>query len=271
MAGEPLTEAGREAVAGARVDDNLNAAPAVCGGGRCMRPRAWLPRLEPGDRPHRFGGPNDATVRSLDNLRVANRYLGGARSILHPLRGLLRSGGAVGVVRLLDVGCGGADVPRALADWARRHAVRVRITAVDQDPVVVACAAAECRSWPEIRVVRADATRLPFADRSFDFVTSSMLLHYFGLAEAAGVLAAWRRLATRAVVVADVRRHWFPCAAISLLGSISRNSLFRAGHGDTVRRGFTPGELARLGGQAGFARMRVRRHAPFRLSLVGLL
>jgi ubiquinone/menaquinone biosynthesis C-methylase UbiE len=136
---------------------------------------------------------------------------------------------------------------------------------------VVARAAAACRPWPEIRVVRGDATQLPFADRCFEYVTSSMLLHYFGLAEAGRVLAGWGRLATRAVVVADVQRHWIPYAAITGLGRVSGNPLFRAGHGDTVRRGFTPRELGQLGGQAGFERMRVRRHVPFRLSLVGLL
>ena len=235
-----------------------------------MRPRAWLPRLEPAERPHRFGGPGDETARALDDLRIANRYLGGATSILGPLRALLRSE-PPRVVRVLDVGCGGADVPRALAGWARRRGVRLRITAVDQDPVVVARAAAACRAWPEIRVVRADATRLPFADHSFDYVTSSMLLHYFGLAEAAAVLTGWRHLAIRAVVVADVRRHWFPCLAIDLLGRVSRHRLFRQGHTDTIRRGFTPGELGRLAGQAGFARIGVRRHVPFRLSLVGRL
>lgn len=235
-----------------------------------MGPGARLPRLEPGDRPHHFGGPGDETVRSLENLKVANRYFGGTRSVLRPLCHLLRSSPA-GFVRVLDVGCGGADVPLALAGWARRHALRLHITAVDQDPTVVARATAACRPWPEIRVVRADAARLPFGDGAFDYVTSSMLLHYFALAEAAGLLRTWRRLATRAVVVADVQRHWIPCAAISVLGRLSRNPLFREGHGHTVRRGFTPGELGRLGGQAGFVRVRVRRHVPFRLSLVGSL
>jgi SAM-dependent methyltransferase len=235
-----------------------------------MSPRAWPPRLEPQDRPHRFGGPRGETIQSLDDLRVANRYFGGARSILRPLGALLRSR-PPGTVRVLDVGCGSADVPRALAGWARRRAVPLQITAVDRDAVVVAQAALACRSWPEIRVVQADARRLPFADGGFHYVVSSMLLHYFGLAEASAILVQWRRLATRAVVVADVRRHWFPCAAITVLGRVSRHPLFRAGHGLTVRRGFTPGELGRLGGQAGFMRVRVRCHVPFRLSLVGLL
>ena len=235
-----------------------------------MQPRPWLPRLEPGDRPHHFGGPDHDIVRSLDNLRVANRYFGGTRSVLRPLCGLLRSSPA-GVVRVLDVGCGGADIPLALAHWARRHAVDLHVTAVDQAETVVARAAAACRVWPEIRIVRADAAHLPFADRAFDFVTSSMLLHYFTLADAADLLHRWQRLATRAVVVADVQRHWFPCASIRLLGWLSRSQFFRQGHGDTVRRGFTPEELGRVAKQAGFVRMRVRRHVPFRLSLIGLL
>jgi SAM-dependent methyltransferase len=141
----------------------------------------------------------------------------------------------------------------------------MRITAVDQDPVVVARAAAECRSWPEIRVVRANATRLRFADRSFDFVTS-MLLHYFGLAEAAGVLAAWRRRPPGPSSWPTCGGTGFsaqppPCwAASRAIRSSARRTVTRS---DVV--------LGRLGGQAGFARMRVRRHAPFRRSLVGLL
>jgi SAM-dependent methyltransferase len=233
-----------------------------------MRARARVPRLDPAERPHSFGGPDDETLRSLDSLRIVNRYFGGARSILRPVSRLLRPRPR-GPVRLLDVGCGAADVARAVAAWARRHAVSLRITAVDQDPVVAAHAAAACHPWPEIRVLRADATRLPFAERSFDVVVSSMLLHYFGLAEAARLLADWRRLAIRGVVVADVHRHWFPCAAVDLLGRISRHPLFREGHGRTIRRGFTPEELREAGKQAGFTRILVRRHVPFRLSLLG--
>lgn len=74
---------------------------------------------------------------------------------------------------------------------------------------------------------------------------ASMLLHDFGLAEAAGLLGRWRRLAGRAVVVADVQRHWFPYAAIHARGRVSRSPLFGDGHARTVRRGLTPGELAR--------------------------
>lgn len=98
---------------------------------------------------------------------------------------------------------------------------------------------------------------------------SSMLLHYFSSDEARGFLRAWAALASRAVVVNDVERHWFPCLAISLLGRISTSGLFREGSRRTVLRGFTPSELATLAGEAGLTASRVRRYFPHRLTLLG--
>jgi ubiquinone/menaquinone biosynthesis C-methylase UbiE len=225
-------------------------------------------RLEPEERPHTFGGPDGRTVRSLDNLRIANRRFGGIRSVVDPLGALLaaRRGG---VVRVLDVGCGSADIVRALTLRARALGVRLWAVGVDFDPVVVDLARAACREWPEIEILRADARRLPFADKTFDYVIASMLLHYFGLGEAERLLDSWRCLATSSVIVSDVERHWAPYFATRVLGRISSNPLFAAGHAETIRRGFTAGELMRIGSQAGFVQMRISRHFPYRLCFQG--
>jgi 2-polyprenyl-3-methyl-5-hydroxy-6-metoxy-1,4-benzoquinol methylase len=36
--------------------------------------------------------------------------------------------------RVLDIGTGGADVPRALLKWARADGLRLEVTAIDPDP-----------------------------------------------------------------------------------------------------------------------------------------
>ena len=225
-------------------------------------------RLETIETPHTFGGPAGKTTRSLDNLRIANHRFGGARSVLRPLGPLLdaRRGG---VVRLLDIGCGSGDIARAATMRAHAAGVRLQAIAVDSDPVVIEVARVACRDWPDIEVVRADARDLPFAAQTFDYVVASMLLHYFDFAYAERLLRTWRRLATDAVIVSDVERHWLPYLAVRLLGHVSSSPLFDAGHGRTIRRGFRPGELAQLGARAGFADPRISRHFPYRLCLLG--
>lgn len=231
-----------------------------------LRAFARPPRLEPTQTPHRFGGSREDVVRVLRDLAIANRYFGGMRSVLHPLQRLLAAhrGGAL---RILDVGCGRADTLRALVRWARRRGLSVRGVGVDLDPDVANDAAAG-RSFPEIRIVRGDALRLPFRPGSFDYVVSSMLLHYFSTEQAPGLLRAWGALAARALVINEVERHWFPCLAISVLGRVSRSSLFREGSRRTVLRGFTPEELAGFAARAGFGSVRINRYFPFRLTLI---
>src|SRR6266568_7244753 len=52
------------------------------------------------------GVPEEEARRSLGDLRLVNRWLGGRRSLGDAVRPCLREGG-----RLLDVGCGSADLP----------------------------------------------------------------------------------------------------------------------------------------------------------------
>jgi len=227
-------------------------------------------RLEPKDLPHHFGGSPAEVGRNLDSLTKANRYFGGVRSLARPLhRLLLRHRGRP--VRLLDVGCGRAEAARRHVDWARAQAIDLRVTVIDRDADVIAQARRGCAGYPEIRVVRGDALGLPFRPGTFDYVSASMLLHYFGTEEAVAIVRGWASLAGRAVIVSEVRRHWFPCAAISVLSRLSGSPLFGAGSRRTVLRGFTPAELRELAREAALGRCRLTRHFPFRLALVGFV
>jgi SAM-dependent methyltransferase len=227
----------------------------------------YPPRLEPTQLSHHFGGTPEETLRSLDNLSTTNRYFGGTQSILASLE-QIPPREPTRPLRVLDLGCGRADVLRAVVHWARRRAIAIRGVGVDQDAQVVRHATVASRELSEITIVQGDARRPPFPPRSFDFVLASMLLHYFTSSEAATLVVTWGRLATQGLIVSDVERHWFPCVAISLLGRVSRSSLFREGSRRTVLRGFTRDELLALAARAGFATVYVRRFWPFRLALV---
>lgn len=71
----------------------------------------------------------------------------------------------------LDIGCGGGATLRRLADCAPQG----HITGLDYSPVSVACSAAynaEAIAAGRLEVVQGSVEKLPFADGSFDLITT---------------------------------------------------------------------------------------------------
>ena len=95
-------------------------------------------------------------LEALRHLARINRYLGGVRLVTGQLPRLLL--GAVPPIRILDVGTGYADIPRAIVDWARNRGLEVEIVALERREETVEIAARACASYPEIRVEKG-ATR----------------------------------------------------------------------------------------------------------------
>jgi SAM-dependent methyltransferase len=96
-------------------------------------------------------------------------------------------------------------------------------------------------------VACADARALPFADRSFDFVTCSQLLHHFEGDAALGLLRELHRVARRLVIVSELRRSWFAAAGIWLASYPLRfHPVSRHDGVVSVFRGFRRGELRDL-------------------------
>lgn len=120
-----------------------------------------------------------------------------------------------------------------------------------------------------VRIVQADASSLPFSERSFDLVTASLFLHHFPHPEAAALLLAFRRLARRAVVINELRRHRLPWAFIALAARAThRSPMFVHDAALSVLRGFTETELRGLARDANTPEASVIRSWPFRLLLV---
>jgi SAM-dependent methyltransferase len=202
------------------------------------------------------GVPDDEALRSLADIRFVNRWLGNRRRLASVVRPYLEASPRP---RLLDVGCGTADIPAHLLRKAPPPTVAV---GVDIKLLHLAAGARE------VRRVRADARALPFPPRSFDVVLASLFLHHFDAPEVAAVLCGLFTLTRRALVINDLRRARMPYvfgkAAFPLL---FRSQVSVADGLLSIRRGFTAEEL-----EAGFAEagipVRIRRTFPYRFLAV---
>ncbi len=204
---------------------------------------------------------------SLRELRVVNRCLGDVRVILKHLAAIAagRNGGKLTV---LDVGTGSADIPAAIAGWARKTGIEVVITAVDVNPQAIRIARNLIGDDPAIRFAVADGLDLPFRENSFDLVLCSKTLHHFTAEEAIRLIQGISRIARQGYIVMDLRRSWVAYVLIVALTRLfSRNRITRFDGPLSVLRAFTPGELASLASCAGASDFKVSREPFWRMAI----
>lgn len=202
-------------------------------------------------------GVSDAeALRSLADLRWVNRRLGVRRALLRAVLPLLDG---LPAPKLLDVGCGSADLPAAV-----RSARGGRLTAVGVDRKLLHLKQAPAG----VRVVVADVRELPFPPLSFDVVTLTHFLHHFDPPDLAPLLVRLFGLARRALVVNDLHRARVPYLFGRLGFPLLLASPVSVQDGlVSIRRGFTVEELRAAFDEAGVP-VRVARSFPYRLVAV---
>ncbi len=210
------------------------------------------------------------------------------RLLAQSLRDLSHLGGLLGWTRLavrdvariikqqrlrafsvLDVGTGAANVPIALARWARRQRLQAQIVAADISAPVLAVARRNCARYPEIRVEQQNALALTYADQSFDLVICQGTLHHFSPDEAAALLQELARVARRAVIVIDLQRSRLLYAGAWLfLHALRRSQITRHDGLASIRRAYTPCEVRALAERASLSSAALRAALRFRQALI---
>jgi ubiquinone/menaquinone biosynthesis C-methylase UbiE len=219
------------------------------------------------DRP----GMNRALLlEELQTLERFNQRLGGHQLVLHYVKRFVDSTETASL-SILDLGTGAADIPRAIATWARQRQLPIVITAVDGNPDILKIAQESCRGWPEIRFGQHDLRALPYAEESFDLVLCSHALHHFELTDVVTILRRIDTLARCGYIVNDLRRNWLAIWSMELLTRIlARSPVFRSDASQSCRAAFTVRELRGLAKQAGLDDFQVNRHHwCFRMVLEG--
>jgi ubiquinone/menaquinone biosynthesis C-methylase UbiE len=116
--------------------------------------------------------------------------------------------------------------------------------------------------------VRGDVRRLPFRDRSVDFVLSTHFFHHLSDDQIVETLAEFDRIARRGIIVNDLLRRRRALFWIRLF-TLFANRYVKTDGPLSVRRGFTVGEVEALARRAGLGWLRVRVHFGHRFTLAG--
>ena len=215
---------------------------------------------------------NEPTLLRAD-LRVledVNRYLGGYRIPLLYLRKLSGSLRSAKTLTILDLATGAADVPRAIATWARSQQIDIAITAVDANPEILRVARENTADWPEISIEQQDLLALPYSAASFDVVLCSLALHHFSESDAVVILRRIHDIARGGWIINDLRRNRIAIGLSKLMAhTIITNPIARFDAPASCERAFTIAEWRAMATRARLSRFTIRRHRFFRMALAG--
>lgn len=211
----------------------------------------------------------DELAENFRDIERVNGLLGGTAIILRHLPSLMTGIPAKQPVTILDLATGSADIPVAIVRWARRRNLDVSIMASDYSPVILDLARARTAAFPEIRLERFDARAVPLPDNYVDIVLCSLSLHHFDPDSSVQVLGEMRRLGRHGFILNDLRRGRLGFAAAWVASRVTtRNRLTRNDAPLSVRRAFTPQELAALLDRAGAEGATISTHPWFRMAAV---
>ncbi len=214
--------------------------------------------------------PEEEHAAALHSLARASRRLGIDWNLRRAF-GEVTAGSAVSV---LDIGTGAGGLLDRIArrsvassDGRELHGGAAHLLGMDISERAVRMA----RSWqhPQITWVCGDALRLPFADRSCDIVTCSLMLHHFDPPDVERILREVARVCRHGVVISDLTRSRLALAVTWLTTRmVSRSRVFRVDGPRSVRAAYRPAEMLELAHRAGLAGAATRRQFPFRMLLI---
>lgn len=198
-------------------------------------------------------GPLDdpgALAGNLRDLARINRWLGGRRLSVSAVSTLAGTRSSISV---LDVGTGGADIPRALVERGRVAGRRITVVGLDaRAEILEAAVAIEPRRLEGLSLELGDGLALPYGDGAFDVVHASLVIHHLEPEEAVVLLREMGRVARLGIVVNDLVRSrpaWL--GAWLLTRFATRNRYTRHDAPLSVRRAYRLAELTALVASAG--------------------
>jgi ubiquinone/menaquinone biosynthesis C-methylase UbiE len=199
---------------------------------------------------------------ALSDIRQINRWFGGIATTQSMIAQVVRKHGARSL-SLLEVAAGAGYVPHAASAHMRKSGVRLQVTLLDR-----AHSHLKNGSGNGSSAVAGDALALPFADGSFDLVSSCLFAHHLEPGEFVQFVNEALRVGRTAVLINDLVRDPIHLALVYASLALYRSRFNRHDAPASVRRAYTLKEMHEMLGQTTAARVEIERRPVFRMGAI---
>ena len=199
----------------------------------------------------------------IRDLAQVNRVTFAHRPTIQWLNTLVAATSTQETLRILDVGCGGGDMLRAIAEWAKRRNVRVSLTGIDLNPFAARAASKLIPAAYEIQWITGDAYSYAPSE-GIDVVLSSLFTHHLTGPEIVRFLAWMESVAQSGWFINDLHRSQITPLLFTALAKAARWHRFVQHDGPvSIRRSFLKSEWQNSCAEAGINLNDIRIEARF--------
>lgn len=206
--------------------------------------------------------------QTLRELETINTLLGGNYVTLNGLDNLLNGAGDSRTFTVADLGCGGGDIMRLIANWAFRKDYSVELIGFDANPNIIEYAKAHT-SESNIQYECSNIFSEEFREQKFDIVVSTLFFHHFSSEQLAIFFEQLKKQVRVGIVINDLHRHWFAYYSIQWLTKLfSKSPMVVHDAPLSVARAFRKKELIEILEKAGFTSYTIRWMWAFRWQVI---
>lgn len=183
---------------------------------------------------------------ALVDLAWVNRWLGGNQVSIQGIQDWIEKFGqqVTGPIRIADIGCGGGDTLRAIANIAKKKGWNIELTGIDANAFTIDFAQKASESHPEINFVQADVLAESCRLEDYDLLLCGLFLHHLTNEELDALLSRAKSAGVAGMVVNDLQRNPLAYFGFNLVSLIQRPSDMAKQDGlVSILRGFRRREL----------------------------
>jgi ubiquinone/menaquinone biosynthesis C-methylase UbiE len=207
------------------------------------------------------GSPSEVAA-SLRDLEWFNRWFGGVSTSAALVEHVARKTGLRSLT-LLEVASGAGYVPATVAQKLRPLGIEVQTVLLDR-----VLSHIQCGHRNGTRATVGDALSLPFADDSFDVVSSSLFTHHLSPDELTRFVNEGLRVCRIAVIINDLVRDPLHLATVYAGVPLYRSRITRHDAPASVRQAYTEAEMREILSATLAKNIEIERHYFYRMGIV---
>jgi 2-polyprenyl-3-methyl-5-hydroxy-6-metoxy-1,4-benzoquinol methylase len=189
--------------------------------------------------------PKNLLFQNLRELDFINRVLGGHAVTLRGIKELMKDKNHT--YRIVDIGCGGGDALKEIAQWIRKNGFKGELTGVDMNADCIEFMKIACKEFPEINGEVADYKDYLKQNTQIDIIHCSLFCHHLTDEQLIELFQYMQKHSRAGFVINDLHRNWFAYYSIMMLTRLlNGSSLVKNDAPVSVLRGFRKKELLNL-------------------------